>query len=397
MNLLELARKNIAGSAFRSWTVALCALLVAALTLSTNLILHGAEDSLRLAAERLGADIVVVPEGTEAKVESALLMGTTTRVWMPEEKLEAIRAVPGVQVVSPQIYLSTLVDAACCAVSDMFLVVYDPETDFTVEPWLKETIGEGLRLGEVVGGHYVFVPEGEQNIQLYAYLLTLKANLEPTGTSLDASMFLTMETARDMARISENMAIEPLAIPEGKISAVMVKAVPGSALDDLALEIMHQVPGVTPIVSSNLFQAYRQQMTSLRTSTVASMVVTFTLSLASLALVFSLATNERRRELGMLRAMGATREFVFGSLLVEAGILALAGAATGIVLTVMVTHLFHNLIVHALNIPFLLPSLQGLLGPVAGGVALALLCITLAAMVPAFRISNMEPAMAMRE
>jgi putative ABC transport system permease protein len=397
MNLLELARKNITGSAFRSWTVGLCALLVAALTLATTLILHGAEDSLRLAAERLGADIVVVPEGTEAKVESALLMGTTTRVWMDEGKLGAVQAVPGVQAVSPQLYLSTLVDAACCAVSDMFLVVYDPETDFTIEPWLEETIGEGLKLGQVVGGHYVFVPEGEQNIQLYAYLLTLRANLEPTGTSLDSSMFLTMETARDMARISESMAIEPLEIPEGQISTVLVKVTPGFDLDEVALEIMHQVPEVTPIVSTNLFQAYRQQMTSLRTSTVASMVTTLTLSLATLGLVFSLATNERKRELGMLRAMGATREFVFGSLLVESSILALAGAATGIVLTLLVTHLFHNLIVHTLNIPFLLPSLGGLLPPVAGGLGLALLCITLAAMVPAYRISTMEPAMAMRE
>jgi putative ABC transport system permease protein len=299
--------------------------------------------------------------------------------------------------VSPQLYLSTLINASCCAVSDMFLVVYDPRTDFTIEPWLKETIGEGLKLGEVVGGHYVFVPEGEQNIQLYAYLLTLRANLEATGTALDQSMFLTLETARDMARISESMAIEPLVIPEGKISAVMVRVASGQNPDDVALEIMHQVPGVTPIVSSNLFQAYRQQMTSLRTTTTATMVITFALSLISLGLVFSLATNERRRELGMLRAMGATREFVLGSLLVEAGILALAGAATGIGLTVLITTLFHNLIVNTLNIPFLLPSLRDLQAPVAGGLVLALLCITVAALLPAYRISSMEPATAMRE
>jgi putative ABC transport system permease protein len=397
MNLYDLARKNITGSAFRSWTVGLCALLVAALVLSSTLILRGAEDSLRLTLDRLGADIIVVPEGTEATVESALLMGTTTRVWMDEKNLATIQAVPGVQAVSPQIYLSTLVNAACCAVSDMFLVVYDPETDFTIEPWLKETLGESLKLGEAVGGHYVFVPEGEQNIQLYAYLLTLRANLEATGTALDAAMFLTIDTARDMARVSETMAMEPLVIPEGKVSAAMVRTVPGAAPDQVALEIMGQIPGVTAIVSANLFQTYRQQMTSLRTSTVASMVITLALSLASLALVFSLAANERRRELGMLRAMGATREFVFGSLLIEAGILAVAGAAAGIVLTVMVTMLFHNLIVHTLNIPFLLPSLQTLMGPVAACMGLALLCIILAAMVPAYRISNMEPATAMRE
>ena len=48
MNLTQLARKNIACSAFRSWVVALCALLVAALALGTTLLLRGAETSLRL-------------------------------------------------------------------------------------------------------------------------------------------------------------------------------------------------------------------------------------------------------------------------------------------------------------------------------------------------------------
>ena len=291
MNVTQLARKNIAGSAFRSWVVALCALLVAGFALGTTLILRGAESSLRLAIERLGADIVVVPQGTETRVESALLMGTTTRVWMPEERLAQVAAVPGVQAVSPQIYLSTLVDAACCSVSDMFLIGFDPATDFTLQPWLIKTIGQGLKLGEVVGGTYVFVPEGEQNIQLYGYFVTLKANMEPTGTALDQSMFLTLETARDMARISQTMAIEPLEIPESEISSVMVRLEPGQDPEEVALEIMHLVPDVTPIASSNLFRAYRSQMSSLRTAVLAMMGLTLALSVAMIALVFTMAAN----------------------------------------------------------------------------------------------------------
>jgi putative ABC transport system permease protein len=397
MNLYQLARKNIAGSAFRSWVVALCALLVAAFALGTTLILRGAESSLLLAIERLGADIVVVPAGTETRVESALLMGTTTRVWMPEETLERIAAVPGVEAVSPQIYLSTLVGAACCSVSDMFLIAYEPETDFTIEPWLLRTIGQGLKLGEVVGGTHVFVPEGEQNIQLYGYFVTLKANMGPTGTALDQSMFLTMDTARDIARISQTMAVQPLEIPEGQISSVMVRLEPGQDPEAVALEIMHQVPEVTPIASPDLFRSYRQQMGSLRTAIVAMMGLTLALSVAMIALVFSMAANERRRELGVLRAMGATRTFVFRSLLAEAGLLAMAGGLAGIGLVVLATYLFRSLIVHTLGLPLLLPSPGALLLEVLAGLALALVSITLAAMLPAYRISHMDPANAMRE
>jgi putative ABC transport system permease protein len=397
MNLYQLALKNISGSAFRSWVVALCALLVASLALGTTLVMRGAQKSVSLAIDRLGADIVILPEGTETRVESALLMGHPTEVWMPLSKLDEIAVIPGVQAVSPQTYLSTLTNAACCSVEDMFLIAYDPETDFTLTPWLEKHLGDGLHLGEVVGGTYVFIPEGEQNIQIYGYHVTLKANMEPTGTGLDQSMFLTVETAKDIARISRTMAEQPLEIPSDDISAIMVKLEPGADPADVALQTMHRVPGVTPIESPNLFQAYRKQMSGLQTGILIAMGTTLALSVVLIGLIFSMAANERRRELGVLRAMGATRRFVFQSLLTEAGLLALAGGVAGILLTVLVVYLFRQLIMVSLGIPFLLPSPVALLPQIVGGLLLAVVAATLAAMLPAYRISHLDPAIAMRE
>ena len=108
MNLGQLAWRNIKGNAFRSWVVFLCAMVVAGFSLSAVMIIRGAEDSLRLALNRLGADIIVVPEGTETQVETALLMGKPIKVWMPQENLDKIARIPGVAVASPQLYLSSL-------------------------------------------------------------------------------------------------------------------------------------------------------------------------------------------------------------------------------------------------------------------------------------------------
>ena len=107
------------------------------------------------------------------------------------------------------------------------MVAFDPKTDFTIEPWLKQKLGHELRLGEAVGGSYVFTPEGEENIKLYGYFITLKGNLAPTGTGLDQTMFLTFETAQDVARISKTRAERPLEIPADSISAALVKVQPG--------------------------------------------------------------------------------------------------------------------------------------------------------------------------
>jgi putative ABC transport system permease protein len=55
-----------------------------------------------------------------------------------------------------------------------------------------------------------------------------------------------------------------------------------------------------------------------------------------------MAANERRRELGVLRALGATRSFVFKSLVTEAGLLALMGGLVGTGMTALVIYLFRN-------------------------------------------------------
>ncbi len=377
--------------------VALCALIVAGLALSTVLIVRGAQDSLRLASERLGADIIVVPRGTEAKVESALLMGVPTSVWMQADTVAKIRALPGVAAASPQLYLSSLSNTSCCSVPEMFLVAFDPETDFTIRPWLDRNLGGVLRLGEAVGGTYVFTPPGEQNIKLYGYLLTLKGNLAPTGTNLDRSMFFTFSTALDMARISRTRAAQALVIAPESVSAVLVKAAPGADVHALAVAIVQAMPEVTPIESLNLFLSFRKQLSGLLSAMLALLTVTAVLSIFLIALVFSMAANERRREMGVLRALGATRRFVFETLLIEAGLLAVAGALPGLAVAAFSVYLFRSLIVRSLGVPFLFPTVSGLAALMLGGVLLALAGVTLAAGLPAWRISRQDAAVTMRE
>ena len=397
MSLTQLAWKNISGNTFRSVVVSLCALLVAAFVLFTTLVMRGAETSLRLAISRLGADIVVVPEGSEAKIESALLMGIPAKFWMPEDNLEKIASLPGVQAVSPQLYLATLTGASCCSVSDMFMIAYDPGSDFTVTPWLKQELGGNLRLGEVVGGSFISATEGSQNISVYGYLVTLKSNLEPTGTGLDQSMFLTFDTAYDIASKSQTQAESPLIIPEDSISAALVKVEPGTDPNAVAVQIMRSIPDVTPIQSSNLFLSYRRQMNGLLSSIMVILAVTWVLSVAFIGLVFSMAANERRKELGVLRALGATRRFVFQTLLAEASLLAAVGGTLGIALAGLAVYLFKNLLVASLGFPFLLPSPLSLILQLAVGLSLALFSVNLAALFPAYKISRMDPAIAMRE
>jgi putative ABC transport system permease protein len=311
--------------------------------------------------------------------------------------VEQVAAVPGVAAASPQLYLSTLRGANCCSVPEMFLIAYDPATDFTLRPWLDAHLEDGLELGEAVGGSLVFVPEEDGALLVYGYALELAGSLDPTGTGLDQSMFFTMDTAFDIARLSGDQAVKVLDIPPRTVSSIMVKV----GLDEdpqlVAQEIAEAVPGVAPLVTSMLFRGQREQIVSLLNSVVVLLAITWVLSMALIAVVFSLAVNERRRQIGVMRALGARRPVILGSLLLEAVLLALAGGTAGIAIAGLAIYLFRPLIIGLLGTPFLYPDLLGLLALGLGAMALALTGVVLAALVPALRISLQDPAISMRE
>jgi len=397
MSLLQFAWKNIAGNSLRSWVVAVCALVVAAFTLFATLLLRGAAVSLELAAQRLGADIVVVPAGAETKIEGALLMGIPVQFWMPSENIEKLAAIPGIETVSPQVYLATLVGASCCSVPEMFMIAYDPETDFTIRPWLEKQLPGGLGLGEVIGGDYISATEGDDGILVYGDLVRLKGNLAPTGTGLDQSLFFTMDTAADIARVSLSKAIQPLVIPPNQVSAVLIKTEPGSNNEEIAVQIYRFVPGVYPIESAKLFQSSRAQLTSLLNTIGIMMALVWFLAIVLIGIVYLMSANERRRELGVLRALGATSRYIFECLLAEASLLAFLGGSTGVFLAVLAIYLFRRLIMTSLGVPFLLPSPGSLAIQIGTGLVLTILSVFLAALLPAIKVSRQDPAIAMRE
>jgi putative ABC transport system permease protein len=396
MNFIKLAWKNANGSTFRSIIVFACAALMAGFAVAATIVIGGAQKSLELALDRLGADIIVVSAGSESLMENAFLMGVPARTWLPRSYVDQISTIPGVAAVSPQLFLSTLRGAVCCSVPEMFLVAYEPESDFTLRPWLDAHLEEGLDLGEAIGGAFIFVPVDPGYILVYGYELDLLGNLEKTGTGIDRTMFMTFETAFEIARNSPELAVEEMKIPEDSVSAIMVKTPLGTDIHHVAELIQQAIPDATPVESSNLFHTHRLQIIGLLQSLVVLMGVAWLLSVALVGVVFSMAINERKQEIGVLRALGIPRPFVLKSLLSEGLLLALAGGVVGISIFIFAVYLFRNLIIQVLGVPFLIPSPLVLVGLAAAALILTLSSVALGAFLPSLRISLMDPAYAMR-
>jgi putative ABC transport system permease protein len=396
-SLVRLARSGISSNPLRSWLVGGCALLVAAMVLTTVVISRGGQESLRLARERLGADVVVVPRGSVSGVEGALLLGNATNTYMPRGVVDKVRAVPGVAQASPQLYLTSMANSSCCSVSLMFMFAFDPVTDFTIEPWLMEELGQDLQEGQAVGGSDVFVPEGEDKIKLYGYDFDLVANLERTGTNLDQTLFMTYPTAFAMQQVSQTEAKMALPVLSDTVSSVLVKVSDGADRSEVAMAIGEAVPEVDAVPSVQMFSSYGDQISGVLRTLIVIVVLTVILSLTLMAVIFWMSVNERSRQIGVLRALGATQRFVLLAYMTEAALLALAGGLAGVVLAAVVVYFFHDLLVSALGFTILLPSAPSLIGLVVVGMLGALAVAAAAAFVPALRASRQEPAVAMRE
>jgi putative ABC transport system permease protein len=397
MSSILLAWRNTNGNPFRTWTILICAALMAGFAVSSRIIIGGAQNSLDLALKRLGADIIAIPAGSDPLMENAFLMGVPAMVWMPRDFINVIAAIPEVEVVSPQFFLSTLRGATCCSVPEMFLIAYDPETDFTVRPWLEEHLEGGLGTGQAIGGAFVFVPADPGEILIYGYKVDLVGNLEQTGTGIDQSMFFTFETAREIATLSTIQAEKELVIPTDRVSAAMVKVKKGANIHTVARQIQQTLPEVTAVESSNLFHSQRIVILSLLQSVVVLMGVAWILSVGLIGMVFSLAVNERRQEIGVLRALGSTKNYILRSLLAEGLILALAGGSVGVIVSSFAIYLFRDFIIRMLGFPFLFPAPFTLTLLSIAVLAVTLVSVTFGALLPAFRISTMEPAFAMRK
>jgi putative ABC transport system permease protein len=372
-----------------------CVLIASAFLFGTTILISGFEHSLNSGLERLGADIIVIPTGSETGVETALLMGKPTDAWMPADVISNVAAVPGVGQVSGQMYLKSLYNAPCCSVSEMFLVAIDPETDFSIKPWLENNLMRSLQPGEVIGGSYIFVPEGEP-LKLYGCELSLVGNLEATGTGIDNSMFMTLDTARLISEASITAAISPLQIPDDSISAVMVKTSSGSDRHKVCLDIRMMVPGVTALESPGLFGTFRRQFTSLLWGTTTISLVFWSMIILLIAIIMAMSVNERRRDIAVLFALGATRTFMTGTLIIEAGILTISGAVAGILAAWTLLSLFSGYIINALGIPLLLPALPSVLATSALVLLLMTTSVALAVIMPVISSLRREPALAVR-
>lgn len=398
ISLTSLALQNLARRTFRTYALLLAIAIVSGAIFSTSTLMWGVNSSLSKGLSKFGADLLVVPKGSMISMKSALLTGEPSLFYMEGGIMEKISGLKGVKSVSPQLFL-TSVDGDCCVMGNAFIIGFNPKTDFTVLPWLEEKKERPFQRDDVIVGAANSYNVGD-SIFFYGQNLTVYGKLGRTGVGLyDNAIFMDIEKAYSMAEESHRIPkVAPLKLVRGHVSAVLVQTEVGAKIPFISFTISKD-PDVKVITAGNIITSVRQNLVTLFGST---LVLSFVLILANalmISAIFSTIVNERKRELGILRALGAPKTAIFRLIVYEAALLTSMGGALGVFLGIVIMRVYQRTIIFnlkALNMPYLWPPASSIVILACAAVAAAVVVGIAGAFYPAVNGSRLQPYDAIR-
>ncbi|WP_159433596.1 ABC transporter permease [Proteiniborus sp. DW1] len=396
LTTFKLSINNLKQKPFRT----VCLLAVVAILTSVffggSILAASLENGLYSLQSRLGADIMVVPEGNDSNVEDILLKAEPSNFYFSADIAEEIEKIEGVDKVTTQFYMTPL-SSACCS-SVIPIIAFDPETDFLIQPWITKVYNNPIKDGEMIIGSAV-LPLVDNTLMFFNKYYPIIANLKRTGTGLDGSVYVTKDTMKQLIIDAKEVGVS-ISTDENvgeSVSAIFIKIAPAYDSRLIAREIKQKVSNVDTIISQHIVSNIGDSLRSLESYIHLITAVIWVLGILVILIVFSVTLNERKKEFAILRILGATRKKLVEVVLTESVLVSIVGGIIGLILTSLIIFPFSDLISSKLQLPYLQPQNSSILAIIALSLILSVLVGLLASIHGALKISKAETYLTMRE
>lgn len=398
--MLAIAWNNLKHRKIHTWLLVISVAVATAVLSTCAVLADGVERALEASIQRMGADILVSPASGDLNTsEQILFSGQPVNLYMDKSLVEQIANIPGVKQVSGEFFTQTL-NASCCSVAGADRIVgIDPRSDFVLKPWLRShgQINGELKTDQMIVGGRILMPLGGKAYVL-GRLFEVTGQLPVLGGGIDTSLFIPIDQARSLAAASP--ALQRYWIngqqPDQLVSAVLIR-VKDSAQISTTLNRIRELDGVRAVAASEVLQSSQKQFSLLVKSLKLVLGSLWLLVLLGLATRYALYAAERKREFGLLRALGARRIDIFANLLYEALLTCLGGGMIGLAAASFFVYKGSEILIHQSNYPFVLPPVESL---ARLGFYLLLLALTtglLASLVPAWHCAGLDPVQAISQ
>lgn len=386
----------------QSASIAVSVALSVMVLVTFGLVYGGVMQGLDASQKRGGADIMAVPSDSVQYIGDTELLytGAPAPVYMDAGVVDRIASVEGVSKVSAQFYSQTLNSGCCSSNGETRLIGIDPATDFVVSGLSSDDAVAALQDHAVIIGSDVGGVSNDE-IKILGESYKVLGTMASTGSEFDHSIAINIDQARALSKNIEGYAHywEKYGDPAKLVSCVAVDVADdddGTALNAVKGRI-NLTDGATPLVKSEVADKSQAQLESVFLLLVIAAVIMLVVTLLQLFARFYSAVWDRKAELALYRAVGASKSDLKKLILGEMGALVGSGLVVGVVLGFAAQFALLQIMQNGLAFPYLALGIPACVGLVALVVVVFGIVCAISIVWPLSQISKLDPSTAMQQ
>lgn len=318
MNILKLVLKNLTSRKTRfAFTLGGIAVGIASLVILVSLG-SGLQSQIHKQAGDLGANLIVTPKGWCAYEQVKVLSGNRLPDAIPPSELEKIEGIQGIEVF-PYLTVGSAINNEPVPVTGARITEiaalkgwrvsegkdFSNPDKFSV--WAGSAIAESFKL------------KPGTKLTLRGQEFTIVGILESTGTGDDGVLFIPLKTAQEVYQT------------EDRVSFIAVKVFDIKRVDYFA-QLISDKANVAVISDKQLLNSVLSVVNTVNTSLkVIAAVAILTAAFGTVNTMLT-ATYERKKEIGILKAIGSSNQKIFQVFLIESSLYGLIGGLIGLVI-----------------------------------------------------------------
>ncbi len=390
MKLYQIVLKDITRRRKRMLYASLGVVIGVATIVAVMTIAVAGETNIYGQLEKYGANLVVMPALSDIDVGlGGLSLGTLVvgENYISEDSLPQVRQIADglirealgieddgdIATIAPKLYLTTEIKGI-----SVIVVGVDPQQERQLKTWWRIQEGEYIELADqalvgVTAADLLELSLGDK-IALNGIEVTITGILEETGSNEDYQVFLPIETAQE--------AFDK----ERLVSSIDVRALCSACpTSDIAGSINGNIPGVRAVAVSQIAETEMGMMEKVGKFLLALAGITLAVGCFGVVNTMLTSVHERIKDIGIMRAVGASRDQIIRIFLYEAIIIGIAGGFLGYVVGTLLAYVVGPLIFGGVAVNYVPQYFLPALG-------LAVFIAVIATVYPAFRASRIKVA-----
>jgi len=391
MKILSVAFKNLQRKKIRTFlTIGGVAIAVAVLVSLIGFD-AGYQKSLSNDIDKMGYQVLVTAKGCPYEAATLMLKGGGSLRYMEQSVYDKIAKDPRVDKISPQLAATEFDKDRQDGQGGIVLYMGVSDSYLELKPWSKFKTGgwfsnddadeviigyEAAELEQRVPGDQILIPNLNKALKVIGVF-------ERTGTQDDGIVFIPLKTAQRIFNLP------------GKLTGIGIKLKDIGSLGDFE-ESLYNEPGIQVISMAQVKGTIFNLVSSSKAMTNSVAIIAILIAVIGVINTILMSVFERTKEIGVMKAIGASRLDVFRIIWLETTLICVLGGILGDIIAILGTNIVEHIIRQVLpyapagKLVIITPEL--LFASFLGAVVMGLI----AGVYPAFRASSMRPVEAIR-